>query len=351
MTGRQRIVAALRGEWPDRVPVMLHNFLMAAREAGYTQRQYREDPVALADSFIRSVEKYGYDGVVVDIDTATLADAVGVPVDFPGDEPARYSRGCLFSLAQVRDLPPPDISRHPRVQIWLEGVRLVRRHFGDEVYLRGNCDQDPYSLACAMRGSADWMMDLKDPDQQEDALRLLDYCAGVTCQFLRLMAATGADMLSNGDSPASPDVVSPAFYRQFAQPWERQVADQAHALGLPYVLHICGNTGRILDDMLDTGADGLELDYKTDIRAIHAKLKDRAVFIGNIDPSGVLALGTPALVERTTRGLLEVYADSPRFVLNAGCAIPATTPPENLKAMIRVARESRPARRREGLAP
>ena len=34
MNGYQRIVAALRGERPDTTPVMLHNFMMAAREAG-----------------------------------------------------------------------------------------------------------------------------------------------------------------------------------------------------------------------------------------------------------------------------------------------------------------------------
>jgi uroporphyrinogen-III decarboxylase len=67
-------------------------------------------------------------------------------------------------------------------------------------------------------------------------------------------------------------------------------------------------------------------------------MKDRAVFVGNIDPSGVLALGTPALVEERTRDLLKIFADVPRFVLNAGCAIPTTTPPENLRAMIHTAR-------------
>ena len=30
MNGRERIAAALRGERPDRVPVMLHNFMPAA---------------------------------------------------------------------------------------------------------------------------------------------------------------------------------------------------------------------------------------------------------------------------------------------------------------------------------
>jgi MtaA/CmuA family methyltransferase len=152
------------------------------------------------------------------------------------------------------------------------------------------------------------------------------------------MAATGAHMVSSGDSPAGPDLVSPRIYREFALPWEKRLADEAHRLGLPYALHICGRADRILDDMLATGADALDLDYKTDARLAQNRMKDRAVFIGNLDPSGVLALGTPDLVEAKTRELLAVFADTPRFILNAGCAIPATTPGENLGAMIRAVR-------------
>jgi uroporphyrinogen decarboxylase len=61
-------------------------------------------------------------------------------------------------------------------------------------------------------------------------------------------------------------------------------------------------------------------------------------FVGNIDPSGVLALGTPALVEQKTIELLDIFAKTNRFILNAGCALPANTPPENLTRMIEVAR-------------
>ena len=61
--------------------------------------------------------------------------------------------------------------------------------------------------------------------------------------------------------------------------------------------------------------------------------------VGNIDPSGVLAMGTVEDVSKKTLELLEIYKDSNRFILNAGCAIPAETPSENLKAMIKVARE------------
>ena len=44
MTGYERIQAALSGKRADKTPIMLHNFMMAAREAGYTMEQYRNDP-------------------------------------------------------------------------------------------------------------------------------------------------------------------------------------------------------------------------------------------------------------------------------------------------------------------
>jgi uroporphyrinogen decarboxylase len=338
MNGYERVAAALRGERPDRVPVMLHNFMMAAREAGHTMKAFREDPGKIAASFIRSVETYGYDGVMVDVDTATLAGALGVPLELPEDEPALCRGARLASLEEVDGLEPPDVARYPRAQVWLEAVRLLVRHFGREVHVRGNCDQAPFSLASMVRGAADWMMDLTDEANRERADRLLGHCAEAGLQFIRLMAAAGAHMVSNGDSPAGPDLVSPRLYRSFALPWERRLVDEAHRLGLPYALHVCGRTDRILDDMLGTGADALDLDYKTDMRLAHDRMKDRATLVGNLDPSGVLALGTPALVEEKTRQLVATFADTPRLIVNAGCAIPATTPPENLRALIRAAR-------------
>jgi uroporphyrinogen decarboxylase len=317
---------------------MLHNFLMAAREAGHSQRRFRDNPAAIAGSFIRAVETYDYDGIVVDVDTVTVAEALGVRVDHPEDQPARWAGPRIGSLAEVRDLPPPDAGGHPRVRIWLEAVRRLVDYFRGEIYVRGNCDQAGFSLASMMRGPAEWMMDLVEERGRADAHALLSYCTEAAASFIRLMAATGADMVSNGDSPAGPDLISPALYAECAQPYEKRLVDEARAVGLPYALHICGNTTRILPGMVATGADAIELDSKTDVRAARAAMRGRTTFIGNIDPSAVLALGTPALVEARTRELVELFAGDPRFILNAGCAIPAETPPANLRAMIAAAR-------------
>ena len=129
MNGYQRINAALNGEWPDKMPVMLHNFMMAAKEAGISQKEYREDPEKIAKVHIQAVEKYGYDGVLIDVDTATLAGAVGVPVDFPEDDPARAHGSALSSLEEVEDLQAVDLSKNERIGIWLESCRLVKKYF------------------------------------------------------------------------------------------------------------------------------------------------------------------------------------------------------------------------------
>ena len=83
MNGFERISAALDGRPADKTPIMLHNFMMAAYEGGFTMEQFRNDPKVIAGAFIKSIEKYCYDGIIVDVDTVTLAGSTGVPIDFP----------------------------------------------------------------------------------------------------------------------------------------------------------------------------------------------------------------------------------------------------------------------------
>jgi len=337
MNGYERITAALNGEPPDKIPVMLHNFMLAAADMNISMGQYREDPRLIADVFINSVEKYQLDSVLVDIDTATLSGSVGVPVHFPDDEPARYHGAGINPLSDVKKLKSVKIENYKYVQVWLEAVKLLKEHFGDEVYIRGNCDQASFTLASSMRGTNDFMADLL---LEEEALieELLDYTTDITCQFIRLMAQTGAHMVSNGDSNAGPELISAEMYEKFALPYETRIVEEAHKAGVPYTLHICGNSDSILEKMVLTGADAFDIDYKTNAQKAFDVLHDKATFIGNIDPSGVIALGSTDHIRNTTLELLDIFSKTNRFILNAGCAIPRTAPEENIRTLIETAR-------------
>ncbi len=337
MNGYERIVASLKGEMPDQRPIMLHSFMTAAKDAGYSIRQYREDPEIAAKCHIQFIEKYQVDGILFDVDTALIAGAVGVPVDFPEDEPARTHHPLLHTLEEVETLADIDISKNIRVQHSMETIRILKKYFKNEIFVRGNCDQAPFSLACSIRTPAEFMMDLMM--NEDDSIRLLEYSSRICSQLITLMANAGADMVSNGDSPAGPSMISPEMYEQFAMPYEQKMADAAHAANVPYLLHICGNADVILDKMATLNIDAVELDYKTPIANIHSQLGNKMSLYGTIDPSAVFALGTPEMVVRETIQLLELYKGNPRFVIGAGCALPPITPELNIRTFIETVRK------------
>jgi uroporphyrinogen decarboxylase len=295
-------------------------------------KQYRENPRNAADAHIAFAEACDLDAVFIDVDTCTTAGAVGVPVDYPEHEPARISAPLLECLEEVDYLQPVDISLDGYVQNWLEICRLVKEHFGDEKHVRGNCDQAPFSLACLMRGNAAFMMELLSGDER--IFHLLDYCQNICLQFIDLMSETGVDMVSNGDSIAGPEMISPDMYRSFALPYETELVRRAHEKDIPYCLHICGNTEKILSDMLETGSDAFELDYKTSTDKIVTVCKNKVTIIGTIDPSGVMTLGNVEDVEEAALSLLRAFHDTPRFIMNSGCALPPSTPPENIRRLV-----------------
>lgn len=320
---------------PDRRPVMVHNFMTAAREAGYTMRAYREDPEIAARCHIQFAEKYGLDGVLFDVDTALTACTIGVPVDYPEDEPARTHEALLESLDDLESLSVPDVTKNERVLHSMEAVRLLKKHFGGELFIRGNCDQSPFSLASLIRTPGNFMMDLiMDEDR---AIKLIEYATEVCLRITRAMVEAGADMVSNGDSTAGPCMISPDMYRKFALPYERRLREEAGRLGAPYLLHICGDTAPILEDMGTLDLDAVELDYKTPIERIYEVFGAKTTLFGTLDPSGILCMGTPEQVTEKADELLNLYEGNPRLVIGAGCALPPHTPEANIRALVATA--------------
>jgi uroporphyrinogen decarboxylase len=328
----------LNGGIPDRVPVCLHNFLLAAAEAGMPLEKYLTDPAAAAQAHLHAVEKYGYDCILIDLDTTMLAEAMGAKRDATPNKPGHIAAPAIASLDEVDKLQPVAPERDGRIPVVLEAVRIMARQVGNEVAIRGNADQCAFSLAGLLRGMENFMMDLATEPEHPGVQRLLAVAYESHLATHRALKKAGAHFTSLGDSPAGPDVISPAMFQRFARPWQDRLVRELAADGIFTVIHICGDTSLILDQLAQYPACGLELDYKTDARRAKTTVGAKHVLFGNVDPSGVLARGTPAQVRETTRQLIEVWKPGGRFVLNAGCAIPASTPPENLHAFVETAR-------------
>jgi len=341
MNGFERISRTLAGQPTDHVPIMLHNFMHAAREAGMSMKEFRSKPENMARAFVEASRKYDLDGVLTDVDTALEAFALGAKTEFPDDLPAKVIGPISQRIEEViEQVDPEKLKSNERVQIYLEAIRLIRREIGGELFLRGNADQGPFSLAFAVYGLAEMMMAMLDDSKTELLFQLIERCYDVHFRFHLMVKEAGADMTSFGDSMGGPDLISPKLYRKFAAPFQRRLAQDLMRHGIQAVCHVCGKTDMILKPLAESGFAGYEIDYKTSIPQAAETMKDKSVVFGIIDPSGVFCLGDKAIVIRNTQSVLDCFSHG-GLVIGAGCALPAETPSKNIHAFVQTVRSHR----------
>jgi uroporphyrinogen decarboxylase len=340
LNSKQLLLAALQGQPVPRAPVAPLAVHFCARVGGVSLHRYTSDAGALADAVIRTWERFRSDAVFLSADTWVSAQAMGARVGAPGEEQPWGGLGEPFvrTAADLRRIPPPDPGAQGRYPLMLDALQRVVAALGREVAVVACFDQYPFSLAAALMGINELMLALNDDPPFVRAL--MERCAEYGLAYGRALAAAGADVLTGGDSPAG--LIGPRRYREFALPFEqRLVAGLKAATGKPVSLHICGNAEPILADMARSGADGLEIDHRTDLaRACRTVGPDLALW-GNLDPVGVLLRGAPAGVRRAARQALEAVtaAGHGRFVLSSGCTLAVETPFANVEALIAVAHE------------
>jgi uroporphyrinogen decarboxylase len=338
MNGYERINITLTGGLADKVPLMLHSFMPAAAEAGFTMTEYRNSARNMADSHLQFVRKYGLDGILLDVDTCMEAGAVGVPIDFPEDGPARASGPASDNIDELLEMMRPEkLHECDRIKIQLEAVGIMKKEARGEIFVRGNCDQMAFSLAMLSYGMENFLADLLDEELEEKIILLIDRAFDVHLEYHRMMLDAGADITSFGDSSCGPDVISPKLFLKYSLPFHKKLQRELTKMNTGTICHICGNLDRIIDDVAAIGYTGVEIDYKTDIKNAARVMKNKSIVFGPIDPSGVFYFGTPESMRTKTREVLE-YFNGRGLVLGAGCAIPKGAPGELIRTFVETAR-------------
>ena len=338
MTGKERAMAALRGEPHDRVPVIPIVGQAGAALCGVSVREHAHDPATLARCQVECARRFGYDGIYIAADTWVNAEAVGFPhMEHPENAPAHGHGTWIESAEQIDDLTLPDPRRSGRWPLMAEAVRRAVELAGDELLIIGNFDQSPFDLACQLRGIERFMIDLIEAPGL--AHRLLGFCTEAVTPYAVALAEAGAHVLNTGDSAASGSLIGPKFYAEFAFPYEKKVFDAVRAsLDVPITLHICGDASTCLAKMIETGADGIEIDYQVDLAFARRCCGHKVTVIGNVNPVDPLLQGTPEQVRACCRECLAAFAGSNRFILSTGCAVAPQNPPANLAAMVEAAK-------------
>ena len=339
MTRIERIRTVMSGGIPDRVPVMTHNFLMAAREAGVTMEEFRSSSDVMAKTMSDAAVRYGTDGILLDVDTALLASACGADVIYPKDIAAVTKDVQPRPIEQIiDDLSKVNLLDSDRIKIYLEAInKLSVWCNANDVFLRANADQGPFSLGCLLVGMNEFLMTLLDEDEEENLMELMEQTSRIALQMHHLCFEAGGHCTSYGNSSEGCSVVSPAIFRQFGKPFEIRLNQKLKEDGIP-ICHICGWADPILEDLTETGCPMFEFDARTDIRKAREIGKGHYVLSGNLDPA-MLNSGSVDEVKAASRELLDLFRGQGGLLIGPGCALGPDTPGENIRTLVEMTKQ------------
>ncbi|HEY5270359.1 MAG TPA: uroporphyrinogen decarboxylase family protein [Anaerolineales bacterium] len=328
MNSLERLKHRLRGEGVDRPPNLDIVMTFAAHHIGRPLSQFYLDHRVLVDANLCVAEDFNLDIVQAISDPFREAADFGLEVDFPSDSLPVNRKPLLVAPEDIKKLVAPNPATGPRMSDRVEATRLFREKVGGELPIMGWVE-GALAEAADLRSVYETMKDLiQRPLWLEE---LLEICVQVAIAFARVQVEAGADIIGLGDAVASQ--ISPAMYRRFALPYEQRIFQAVHEMGALARLHICGNTNRIIADMVESGADIIDLDWMVDMKCAAEQFGNKVSFLGNMDPVAVMLQGTPAKVLAATAYCMKV--GGPRAISGAGCEVPDGTPHENFHAQSR----------------
>jgi MtaA/CmuA family methyltransferase len=332
MAHRERFMAALKGKHTDRVPVFPVLMFLAVDRAGITYREFATNGKALAEAQLLVQERFDLDAITACSDafrvSGDLAPLLGGEMVYPEDKPPYLRKPLITSAADLDKLGRPDPSNpKSRMGDRVLGVSELAQGAAGNVAVLGWIDM-PFAEACSVCGVSEFMLLLMDDPAL--AHRVLAHLTEIVIDFALAQVKAGADMIGAGDAAAS--LISSAMYSEFALPYEQEVCRAVHEAGGLVKLHICGNTTHLLSKMATSGADLFNVDHLVplskarDVYAAHDKC-----FKGNLDPVAHIMQATPDQCRERAHGCISL-ARGTKYMLSAGCEVPAETPDEVFRA-------------------
>ena len=130
-------------------------------------------------------------------------------------------------------------------------------------------------------------------------------------------------------------LVSPDIYRQHLFPWLKVIGDLCHRAGRPYIFHSDGVLWDVMEELVACGFDALQPiePNAMDIREVKRRYGDSLCLIGNIDVD-VLSRSKPEIVRQQVRALLHDIAPGGGYCLGSGNTVPSYVRLENYRALI-----------------
>lgn len=337
MTPKDRWLAVLSGERPDRTPMdywatteatdKLKAHLGLEDERQIFERLHIDRPFSVGGRYIgppppEGSDIYGCRHELVDYGSGVYSECVFSPL-------AQFDS--VEAIQAGYQWPQPD---------WWDYSQLPQQIRGWEQYpIRGG-GSEPFLLYKKLRGEVQAFMDLiEHPD-------IVDYCLDELFGLAResstriyeaLPGQVNISYVAEDMGGQEALMVSLEHLRRFLLPRMKRMVDLAHEAGAYVFFHSDGAIRDVLPDMIDLGIDVLNpIQWRCQGMAregLKTDFGDRLIFHGGVDNQQTLPFGTMADVREEVTANLQILGADGGYILAPCHNIQSVSPPENVVAL------------------
>jgi uroporphyrinogen decarboxylase len=318
MQSKERVMCALAGEQPDRVPFCEGSVAAnVARALAGSEHDLSECEIS---------DLLGRDVVIARLFPPYFADqGVG------SDGQPFVTTGWIRTRADLDKMVFPD-PHDPA--LYCDAQRVLDEKGERAAAASIKLGVAPMLVSMGLDGFAYALAD--DPDLVHKVLRrYVDWQLVVTQHLIGM----GFDFIWCFDDVAfkSGPFCSLAAFRKFLLPAMRRSAE---AITLPWIYHSDGNLMLVLDDLLTLGMRGLHPiePGPMSLAEVKARYGKRVCIVGNVSVDA-LGRGTPEEVRETVRQCMAAGKPGGGYMISSSNSIPPYAVPENVRAMAQAIQE------------
>ncbi len=194
---------------------------------------------------------------------------------------------------------------------------LVRGHIACfDIYGQPGCWQD---ASCLYGIEKLIMATYDDPEWVHEFLKILQ---SRKIEFIKSLKGAKYDLLELGGGDASTTVISPKIFDEFVAPYDSELIGLAHQVGQKIVYHTCGGMMPILENIADMGPDAMEtftppgMGADVDLAEAKKRIGDRVCMIGGFDQFHFFTGCTPEETRAEVRRCFEAAEEGGGFILS-----------------------------------
>lgn len=342
------LLRTLRGEIVERPPVWmmrqagryLPQYMVLREKYGFFERC--QTPELACEITIQPVDIIGVDAAILFSDILVVPQAMGLEVQLI------ESKGPLLPnpIKNINDLSRvrvPDVDE--TLSYVFDAIKLIKQELNGRVPLIGFAGA-PWTLLCYMvQGKGSKTFDeakIFCYTQPETAHRLLQMITNTTIAYLKKQIAAGADTVQVFDSWGG--LLGPADFEEFSLQYIRQIV--AALKDLAPVIVFAKGAWHSLDEMAETGAAALGIDWCITPRMARKLAGPDLTLQGNFDPAKLLS--PIPVIQKEVKEMLAAFGGQ-KHIANLGHGILPNVPVDHARAFVDTVKEYQPIKTAIGI--